>query len=81
MRQTGDKMPFSKFARLLGVFLLMCTAGWFVGKYSVVIGFAVGTATFGFLGFLVWAALFGAWLWVLFGTDYVNKLMTWASKG
>lgn len=73
-------MPFSKFLRVLAVFLGMCTAGWIVGKYSVVIGWAVGTATIPLLGFLVWAVLFGTWLWALFGTNFVSKLMTWASK-
>ena len=73
-------MTYKQFLKFLGVFLLMLGAGWLVGKYSVVIALAIGTATFPLLGFAVWAVLFGSWLWVLFGTKSVIKLMTWAAK-
>lgn len=71
-------MTYKQFLKFLGVFLLMLGAGWLVGKYSAVIAWAIGTATFPLLGFAVWALLFGSWLYLLFGTNFVNKLMTWA---
>ena len=71
-------MTYKQFLKFLGVFLLMLGAGWLVGKYSVVIALAIGTATFPLLGFAVWALLFGSWLYLLFGTNFVIKLMTWA---